>query len=408
MSIDTSNKTRGLTKVLAASVSGVLLMSAMTGSANAKLDYNDNINSPAELLQFQERMARASDKEKESLIAGDIKMKAMYDYAKAIAIRAAMTSRIDNIESIIEKHSRELDAIYNFEPLMIQQRVVPPVITEARDLYNQSSNLQIRLSQALYNIERQAYFSSTAPNWREYLRFNNEGSAYGKFGYFAGDMQPKTKMEGEIWAEATEKGWELGARQANVILEQAMQKLNRDYTGMIRFHTMVLEGKLTMPSVSSYNLYDSNTGNRLIVGEELLEIDVLPTFKNVTKYASGGLPYAVKELNVEGDRIETPKALDREPVKEVYDVAGRIRNGEDITDKPWKDSLPLARSNNPMERPVTINIEVTKTIKPVVAAPSAATEELTQQQIDNIVLVEEEIAPVEPPLRRYEEPYSNK
>lgn len=408
MSIDTSNKSKGLIKVLASSVSGVLLMSTMAGSANAKLDYNNNINSPTELLQFQERMARASDKEKESIIAGDIKMKAMYDYAKTIAIRAAMTSRIDNIESIIEKHSRELDAIYNFEPLMIQQRVVPPVITEARDLYNQSSNLQIRLSQALYNIERQAYFSSTAPNWREYLRFNNEGSAYGKFGYFAGDMQPKTKMEGEIWAEATAEGWELGARQANVILEQAMQKLNRDYTGMIRFHTMVLEGKLTMPSVSSYNLYNSNTGNRLIVGEELLEIDVLPTFKNVTRFGAGGLPYKVNELNVVGDRIETPKALDREPVKEVYDVAGRIRNGQDITNKPWKDSLPLARSNNPLERPVTINIEITKTIKPVIVPPSANKGELTQNQIDNLILVEEEIAPVEPPIRRYEEPYNNK
>lgn len=405
MSKDISNKARGLTKILVASVSTVLLMSAVSGSANAKAGYNDDINSPAELLKFQERMSRASDTEKESLIAGDIKMKAMYDYAKAVAIRAAMTSRINSIQSTIEKHSRELDAIYNFEPLMIQQRVVPPVITEARNLYNQSSSLQIRLSQALYDIQRQAYFSSTAPNWREYLRFNNEGSAYGKFGYFAGDMQPQNKMEGEIWAEATKVGWELGSRQADVILEQAMQKLNRDYTGMIRFHTMVLEGKLTMPSVSSYNLYDSNTGGRLVIGEELLEIDVLPTFKNVTKYGAGGVPYSVNELNVAGDRIETPKALDKEPVKEVYDVVSRIRNEQDISNKPWKDSLPLARSSNPLERPVTINIEVTQTIKPVVAPPSADTPKLTQEQVDNIMLVDEELAPVEPPLRRYEEPY---
>lgn len=405
MSKEINDRTWVATKVLAASVSGLMLIGGLAGSVNAKVNYNDAINSPAELLQFQERMARASDKDKESLIAGDIKMKAMYDYAKAVAIRAAMTSRINSIQSVVETHGRELDAIYNFEPLMIQKRVVPPVITEARDLYNQSSSLQIRLSKALFNIERQAYFSSTAPNWREYLKFNSEGSAYGKFGYVGGDMQPKTKMESEIWADATQKGWELGSRQANVILEQAMAKLNRDYTGMIRFHTMVLEGKLTMPSVSNYNLYDSNNGSRLIVGEELLEIDVLPTFKSVTKYGAGGIPYAVNQLNVIGNRIETPVALDRAPIKEVYDVVGRIRNEQDITNKPWKDSLPLARSNNPLERPVTINIEVKQSIKPVVSEAIIRDSNLTQEQVDKMVLVEQDLAPAEPPLRRYEESY---
>lgn len=405
MSKEINEKTRSMTKVLALSVSGLMLMGGITAAANAKVGYNDGINSAEDLMSFQQRMARSSDKEKESLIAGDIKMKAMYDYAKAVAIRAAMTSRISDIQGVVEKHSRELDAIYNFEPLMIQKRVVPPVITEARDLYNQSSSLQIRLSKALYNIERQAYFSSTAPNWREYLRFNSEGSAYGKFGYFGGDMQPKTKMESEIWADATRKGWELGARQANVILEQAMGKLNRDYTGMVRFHTMVLEGKLTMPSVSNYNLYDSNNGSRLIIGEELLEIDVLPTFKSVTKYGAGGIPYSVNELNIVGDRVETPVALDRAPIKEVYDVVGRIRNEQDITNKPWKDSLPLARSSNPLERPVTINIEVKQSIRPVVNQPVIRDSGLTQEQVNNMVLVEEDMAPAEPPLRSYEGPY---
>lgn len=399
------DKNNGLAmKAISALTSAILLIGATTGYANAaRFNVSEGINSPEDLLRFQEQMARASEKDKESLLAGNVKMQAMHDYAKSVAIRAAMSSRFDGMEGIIAGHSRELDAIYNFEPLMIQQRVVPPVITEARDLYNQSGKLQIRLSKALFNIERQAYFSSTAPNWREYLKFPKEGNAYGKFAYVGGDMQPKNNAEGKIWADATAEGWELGSRQANVVLEQAMERLNRDYIGMIRFHTLVLEGKVTMPSVSSYNLYDSNNGSRLIVGEELLQIDILPTFKDQFKVGPGTVGGSQRQLNDIGNRIETPKALDRAPIKEVYDTVARIRNEQDITNKPWKDKAPISRSTNPLERPVTINIEVTRNVKPIVVKPTKGVE-LTPDQLNNLQLEIQQPESTEQSLRPYESP----
>ena len=399
--------TNSIKKFLSATVAITILATASTGAtANSSWKSNDRIKSPQELLDWQNRMSKSSDKERENLLSRDIKLQAMHNYAKTVAIRAAMSSRLDEMSGVVSKHSRELDAIYNFSPLMIKQRVVPPVITEARDLYNQDGNLQIRLSDAIYNIEQQAYFSSTPPNWRSYLTFNNKGNAYEKLSYVTGDMKPSNKLEEEVWVDGTVEGWNLGLRQANVVLEQALNRLNRDYIGMVRFHEMVLQGKVTMPSISNYNLYDNNEGDRLILGEELLQIDVLPTFNDQRAFnkRDHGSP-ATRQLNMGGARIETPPALSREPIKEVYNVVEKIRNGQDITDKPWKDALPLAQSYNPLDRPAYINIDKTQYFKPrlVEAVSQDQGIQLTQEQLANLELVEEPVVQEER-LRRYEEP----
>lgn len=91
-----------------------------------------------------------------------------------------MIATYKQINNIIQTDSRQLDAIYNFNALMIQGKVVPPVISEANDLYNQKGTDQIRLTKRVYNIEKQASFSSTAPNWRSYLNVNYEADAFDK------------------------------------------------------------------------------------------------------------------------------------------------------------------------------------------------------------------------------------
>jgi len=382
----------------------ILASTSTAATANSSWKSNEKIRSPQQLLDWQHRMSKSNDKEREGLLSRDIKLQAMYNLAKTVAIRAAMDSRLDEMAAEVSTHSRQLDAIYNFSPLMIQKRVVPPVITEARSLYNQDGNLQIRLSDAIFNIEEQAYFSSTPPNWRSYLTFSNTGNAYEKLSYVSGDMKPSNKLEEEVWVDGTEEGWKLGMRQANVVLEQALNKLNRDYIGMVRFHQMVLQGKVSMPSISNYNLYDNNEGNRLILGEELLQIDVLPTFRDQRAFANRVRDRpGTNELSMGGAKIETPPALASQPIKEVYNVVEKIRNGQDITDKPWKDALPLAQSSNPLERPVYINIDGAQTVRPVKVGAVRQDIQLTDQQLRNLELVETP-EPQEERLRGYEDP----
>ncbi|MFC0821259.1 type IV secretory system conjugative DNA transfer family protein [Moraxella marmotae] len=70
-----------------------------------------------------------------------VRLKAVEDYAKSVAMQASIRNHMREVSQTISANSRNLDAIYDFSPLMIQGKVVPPVVVEAVDLYNQSGKM---------------------------------------------------------------------------------------------------------------------------------------------------------------------------------------------------------------------------------------------------------------------------
>lgn len=206
--------------------------------------------------------------------ASRARSQALLDTALGIGIKTGIDWQLRNIRLLVAAQHRTLDTVYDFGSLMIQGRVVPPVIIEARDLYNQDGDHALRLSGALYKIESQARFSSVAPSWREYLTFPSGVSTSMGFD----TMKPQTSAEERLWKQAVADGWRQGIEQANVMFEHGMDRLNRDFTGMLRFHSFVLQGKITMPIIASESIPVTNSGSTMIVDETLLRITSLSEF----------------------------------------------------------------------------------------------------------------------------------
>lgn len=202
------------------------------------------------------------------------RLRSIKDVALSVGIKAGMHSQIVNVENAISVYSRQLDTIYNFAPLMVQDRVVPPVISEARDLFNQKDDYSLRLSGAHYRIESQARFSSTSPVWRQYLSFSKPDLR----ALDRSLIQLRTDQDREIWRLGVIDGWRQGVDQANLILESAMDRMNRDYLGMLRFHTFVMQGKISMPAIASEQIAVSKDGATMTVDETLLRITTLSDF----------------------------------------------------------------------------------------------------------------------------------
>lgn len=206
--------------------------------------------------------------------ASRARSQALLDTALGIGVKTGINWQLRNIRLLVAEHHRTLDTIYDFGSLMIQGRVVPPVIIEARDLYNQDGDRALRLSGAYYKIESQARFSSVAPSWREYLTFPS--SAPTPMGFDV--MKPKTSAEERLWKQAVADGWRQGIEQANVMLEHGFDRLNRDFIGMLRFHNFILQGKITMPIIASESIPITNDGSTMTVDETLLRITSLSEF----------------------------------------------------------------------------------------------------------------------------------
>jgi len=214
------------------------------------------------------------------------RFQAIFDTALGLGVKAGMAWQLRNIDDAVKRRQREFDTVYDFSHLMIQDRVVPPVITEARDLYSQDGDYALRLSGAYYKIEYQARFSSVAPNWREYLTFPKPD--LDRVALMA-TLLPRDFEEKRVWRLAVADGWKQGVEQVNLMLQYGLDRMNRDYTGMLRFHTFVMQGKLSMPAVASEAIDVTLNGQEMAVDETLLRITTLPEFNDKMSGWRGGV-----------------------------------------------------------------------------------------------------------------------
>lgn len=204
------------------------------------------------------------------------RLQAVYDTALGLGVNSGIAWQLAAIRKTITKQERNLDTVYNFNPLMIKGRVVPPVITETRDVYSQEGEQALRLSGAYYKIEKQAHFSSVPPNWRGYLDFPQPTINT----VAITSLKPKDSDEEKIWESAVKDGWQQGIEQANIMFEHGLDQLNRDYTGMMRFHRFALKGMITLPAIASESINVTSTGQTMAVDETLLRLTTLPEFNS--------------------------------------------------------------------------------------------------------------------------------
>lgn len=222
--------------------------------------------------------------------AAKARAQAIVESGLSVGIKAGLGYQLQNISTVIDRRKRALDTTYSFSTLMIHDRVVPPVITEARDLYNQDGDYALRLSGAHYKIEVQPRFSSVAPTWRDYLSFPRAGIDRSAL---SAALVPQTDAEKQVWRLSVNDGWRQGVAQANLMLNEAMDRMNRDLLGMMRFHRFVMEGKITMPAIASSQVAVTRKSNSMTVDETLLRITTLPEFNGqMSDWHGAALPSA--------------------------------------------------------------------------------------------------------------------
>ena len=71
------------------------------------------------------------------------------------------------------------------------------------------------------------------------------------------------------------------------MFKHAMDRMNRDFAGMIRFRTFAVEGKLSMPAIASESIPVTRDGQTMAVDETLLRITTLPTFDGTSSHWKG-------------------------------------------------------------------------------------------------------------------------
>jgi defect in organelle trafficking protein DotC len=199
---------------------------------------------------------------------------ALKDVAMTIAAQSALHYQSLQIDQTLTQTSKTLDTVYNFNGLLLDHNVLPPVLSEARQTLNLDGPESIRLADKTYEIVSQAKFVTVAPTWRDYLWMDYPQPPIPDKG-----ILPHTSLEKKLWAQYSVDGWNEGLAQANQIYSENLSRLERDYKGMLLYRQLRDQNIVSAPFVATTELGVTGGGNNLNVNDQVLRITALPALQ---------------------------------------------------------------------------------------------------------------------------------
>lgn len=208
-----------------------------------------------------------------------LRAKSLRDTAMGLGAQGGLASASQAINQRLEKDKWRLEAIYNFNGMLLSHGVLPPVLVEGNNSLNLSDPNTIRVADKTYRIVQQARFVTTPPNWRDYLWL-----PYNKPEMPNKVLLPKNAEEQKVWKKAVRIGWEKGIEQAYTIFQQNLARLKRDFQGMALYRKLLQQKMISQPYVSRTELGITGDGNDMRINDQVLRITELPKLQTNGKW----------------------------------------------------------------------------------------------------------------------------
>jgi defect-in-organelle-trafficking protein DotC len=238
--------------------------------------------------------------------------------ALSIGAQSGLAYRAKKINSYLVLHNQDLDKVYNFNALVLENNVLPPVLLEGRNTFNLDTPNGIRISDRTYKIAKQARFITTPPNWRQYIWMDYKLPARPH-----SSILPKTKEERAAWQFYVTQGWQKGQEQADVIFADNLARLKLDYTGMIQYRKLLAQNMVSPPYVSHTDLGVTGDGNEIHIDDRALRITALPALKPDSRQWHAAISKATDALK---------NLRNREKLVNTTKI--------EISDKAWQPVIP--------------------------------------------------------------------
>lgn len=256
-----------------ASVFFALFLSLFLSACNICTPPKDCGELPPYCNELQDLCAKQGIRGNKSI--GAIRFQSLQDTALSIGARGGLAFRSCELNKLLLQQEKLLNRVFNFNAMLLDKNVLPPVLTEARNTLQISGNDAIRVADRTYKIERQAKFVTLAPTWRDYLWMSYAPPGTPDF-----SLLPRTQAERLLWKRYVDEGWCCGIQQADTIFRENIGRLKRDLEGMIRYRTLLAQCMVSPPFVAQTDLGITGGGSDLTVNDRVLRITAFPALQN--------------------------------------------------------------------------------------------------------------------------------
>lgn len=218
----------------------------------------DNVLYPYELIQPRYEMIR--------------------DAALIYSSQCALSHYTKIIHATLENKAGMLDRAFNFQPLILDRDVVPPVVGQSDRTVDKVDSRHIVLADRSYQILKQGYFTTVPLTWRDYLIHPLYEPPLPEQ-----MMLPINSVEREIWQRYVKEGWIIGKEQAFEMFKNNLAKLSQEYTGMVNFHRLFQQGLMTAPIIQEVESGIVMDRDRMNINHKILSIAEQAFLENNTE-----------------------------------------------------------------------------------------------------------------------------
>lgn len=254
----------------------LLFIVLLTGCASVEVEILPDPND--ELATLETLRGDVQDIDDQDEAKNSIRLDALKDTARSLGARSGLAYRGEEINESLYQEEDQLDRIFSFQALLLDDNVLPPVLIESRDSLTVNTTTVLRVADRNYRIIKQARFVTLAPTWRDYLLMDDRRPPLPDK-----SLWPKTDEEREIWADYVEMGWFEGIYQADQIYTENLARLKRDYQGMVRYRMLLAQNMVSAPQVSQRELGVTGGGEELAINDRTLTIEALPALRADSK-----------------------------------------------------------------------------------------------------------------------------
>jgi len=178
----------------------------------------------------------------------------------------------------VNTRAAELDRKYRFGDLLMSAGILPPVISEAKDVVSVEV-AAMRVAKAVYVIDAAARpMPGSGLSWRNWLFVGlDDGVSVEPPTDKA--ILPRDDMELAFWQEKFKAAYAEGRAQAARAYEENFALLDRTYYGMRRFYGLWQAGMVTAPTiVATHDVLINEDPNTIVVGSTMFRITVPTSF----------------------------------------------------------------------------------------------------------------------------------
>lgn len=249
----------------------VFIIAGCASSSSQSVD-TENIHALENVTQQQLNASR--------ITVGKIRQEALKDTAMSLGAQAGLAYRSKQIDQMLQENEDYLAKVFNFDGLMLDHNVLPPVLEVSDESLDVSEPNIIRLSDHTYHILQEARFVTAPPTWEDYLWLD-----YKKPDMADATLLPKDEQEQKLWRQYINIGWQNGIDQANNIYSDSLAKLTRDYRGMMLYRKLLADHMVSKPFVAKANMgITSNSDNtEMRINDRILRITSVPKLQPDSK-----------------------------------------------------------------------------------------------------------------------------